>query len=332
MIPAGFLLLCLLTAGVYMKSSASLKEFDFQPSEDSVQNEAVLELKSRTLWKTGNYGNLKVADVEKEYFAVKGINPEDTWKLIDRDGNLLLDTEFTGILSKRCGQYFYPGDGKGGSYIDAANARLVTTEYTELRIHPSGNYLVGKTWNTQGWNPWYVVETMDGRVLYEGPEYTALTADEGFAILHRDRCSTAFDLNTGAILYKTEPGWILEDRIHGIWIVKKEEAEEWHDDILYLKDEKFEIILDGQYFRDVDISETYICGTAWMEGQEGQAKAELAQAYLHDGRPVFQAEEASSVLYLQGNVMCFYHWGGEWKPLYVNLKSVQEGGGNHVGE
>ena len=314
---AGAILPLVLIWLVYANASASLNQFAFRPYTAEEQSDLQLTFKSRNFGAPGKYSLMELVDAERGYFAVKGVNAGDTWKVMEEEGNVLLATGISSPISQS-GPYLFDRNGEGGSYVDLNAMKVVETAYKNLVIHGSGEYMTGKL-SDMNLEKRYVIQTMDREILYQGDEKAVLTSDYGFAILNGKDSGRAMNLVTGEILYETESGWLLKDRQDGIWIAVQANEKSWEEDIMYLMDDSFQTMLDGRKFRrSLVIAGDYICGDLLQKEDDY-----TAAAFLRDGTCLL--EDGSTMMYLDGDYFGYIGYTNRYELLAVNLQQLKGG-------
>jgi len=145
-----------------------------------------------TFWGTRNYGFGCIINADKDYYGVRN-TPEESYKIVDKKGNLLKDLEEYGIdmiysediVNGETGRYLAAIDRVTEDYrfyfIDRETLDVYETGCSWLSFHESGEYylasqMVGYNINT------LTAKHCTGTVLYESEYPMALTSDRGYVI------------------------------------------------------------------------------------------------------------------------------------------------------
>ena len=249
-----------LTAAVCILASVFSKDMSI-PSEAIYQ---ALEGKADILFEFGSYDSIEILNGEKGYFAVSDDGIE---KVVNRDGEVLLDIGMNAYEKVRCGDYYF---------LDGIRLMLVNCQTLELteyplglpQLHPSGKYLLGS--HDDGL--WKVICTEDGKVIYESQEKLKWTQKEGCVVEQPENGPERIvNLKTGKVEFTAEKGQEIEDGNDDFWLIQD-------DNCQFVLDAAYQMHSNWPLFRRASLGDGVVIGTAI----EGASAADIKE-YRHDG-------------------------------------------------
>jgi len=256
---------------------------------------------------------ITVLNPEKEWFAVRKFDSSlnASLQVEERDGNVLLTLDAYSGVEQKAGDYaVLSGSKNRHAILNRQTLDLMETDLTDLELHESGEYFIGADGRELGNLVNKVVSSKTGEVLYESRKRLVLPERKGFIIESPiDEADRIVSLETGEMIYTAPEGHMIEDGADGMWLMNV-------DGIKYLRDDAFQVMLDGTVFGDASVEGDMVFGQAitdWgydqlAEQTEGLVTSYKARVYAYSnrGEQLYSAEPGIEYQGSMGNIMVLY--------------------------
>lgn len=191
--------------------------------------------------------DILILNGEKGYFAV---NEGGIWKVVNRNGELLANTELGSVFSQKAGGYFLTTNGIRTCLVNVNTLTLQFYEGEGEELHPGGRYFVEHEDGTG-----CVIRTEDCKVVYRSKGQLTWPQKEDYVIeTAKDGRKRIVNLEIGLPEFEAEIDQEIADGTEDFWLIQDGSC-------FFVLDAKYQVAAGGRLFREARLGDGLVIGT-----------------------------------------------------------------------